>query len=354
MATTILGGGIAGTALAGALARTGDKVTVYEQQRDGATGGAFLFLDDRGHTALTELGVDVTALHAASHPILGLDYTNSVGVHSSRMNRGHRFWLRANLIAVLHEFLDTSGADTHYGVAITDIDVDAGTLTLQREHQPTVTFADELVIAADGIDSVVRAHLEPPRAPIYAGDIVIYGMTTAPLSLPTPAAVLHFYDEITPQGKGATFGHVWAEDTSALWFLRIPRDPLPTDDLGSRPVGEWADEVLAATPSNTSLLETLLAQTDSVHVSNARNVPLDGAATPRLPVLLVGDADHAITPAAGVGARDALEDVHAVYQALTRGDSPAEAMVERRAQIRADRERAQRLIRQSTGRAPSI
>ncbi|MEV6279711.1 FAD-dependent monooxygenase [Nocardia sp. NPDC051832] len=351
MTTTILGGGIAGTALAGALARTGDKVTMYEQRRAGGPGGAFLFLDDRGHTALTGLGVDLAALHAASHPILGLDYTNNVGVHSARMDRGHRFWLRANLIAVLREFLDSSGAEAHYDTVITGIDVDAG--TLQCANQPAIPLADGLTIAADGIDSVVRAHLEPARVPAYAGDVVLYGMSTAPLSLPTPAAVLHFYDEITPQGKGATFGHVWDADTPALWFLRIPRTPLPADDLGFRPVAEWAEEISAATPSNTGLLETLLAHTDSVHVSNARNVPLDDAAAPRHPVLLIGDADHAITPAAGVGARDALEDAHAVYQAVTTGGSPAEAMARRRAQIRADRERAQQLIRRSTGRAAS-
>ncbi|MEV0247172.1 FAD-dependent monooxygenase [Nocardia sp. NPDC050712] len=348
MATTILGGGIAGTALAGALARTGDKVTVYERQQVGGGGGAFLFLDDRGHTALTGLGLDLAALHAASHPILGLDYTNSVGVHSARMDRGHRFWLRANLIAVLQDFLDTSGADARYGVAVTGID--SGTVTLDGAQQPGIAIADDLVIAADGIDSVVRAHLEPERVPVYAGDVVVYGMTATPVALPSSAAVLHFYDEITPQGKGATFGHVWDEDTAALWFLRIPRASLPTDEQGVRPVGDWAAEVLDATPSNTKLLETLLAQTESVHVSNARNVPLDNAATPRLPVLLVGDADHAITPAAGVGARDALEDVHAVYQAIVDGGDPAAAMAQRRERIRADREVAQRRIRQSTGR----
>ncbi|MEU8901609.1 FAD-dependent monooxygenase [Nocardia sp. NPDC048505] len=348
MATIILGGGIAGTALAAALAHGGTKVTLYEQQRAGSSGGAFLFLDDRGHAALTGLGVDLSALHAASHPLLGLDYANSVGVHSARMDRGHRFWLRANLIDVLRESLATSGADAHFGVPISGIDLAAH--TLHRPSGPAVAFGDELVVAADGIDSMVRTALEPARTPVYSGDVVLYGMTTEPLTLPTPAAVLHFYDEITPAGKGATFGHVWDGNTPALWFLRIPRAPLPVDDLGSRPVAEWSAEVLAATPSNSGLMETLLAHTDSVHVSNARTVPLDGAAVPSEPVLLVGDADHAITPAAGVGARDALEDVHAVYLALRGSDSPAAAMAQRRAGIRADRERAQRLIRQSTGR----
>ncbi|WP_067700323.1 FAD-dependent monooxygenase [Nocardia jejuensis] len=353
MATTILGGGIAGTALAGALARTGDKVTLYEQQHTGSAGGAFLFMDDRGHDALTGLGVNADALNAASRSTLGMDYTNSAGVNSSRPNSGHRVWLRANLIAVLREFLAESGVDARHGARIAGLEVESGVATLHVDDHPVVAVVDELIIAADGIDSVVRAHLEPGRVPVYSGDVVVYGMTTVPVELHSPSEVLHFYDEITSRGKGSTFGHIWSGDSAALWFLRLPRDPLPSDDLGVRPVGEWAGEIQAATPSNTSLLETLLARTDSVHVSNARSLPLDNATPPNPSILLIGDADHAITPAAGVGARDALEDAHAVYQAITRGESPAEAMIHRRARLRADRERAQRLIRQSTGRPAS-
>ncbi|MBL1077082.1 FAD-dependent monooxygenase [Nocardia sp. 2] len=353
MATTILGGGIAGTALAAALARGGDKVTLYEQRPSGSGGGAFLFMEDRAHTALTALGVDPSALHAASQPIQGLDYTNSVGVHSARMGQGHRFWLRADLITVLRDFLETSGAETRFGTTVTEVRTEADTVVLHTADATPLPLTDTLVIAADGIDSVARAHLDPARTPVYAGDIVVYGMTTNPLSLPSPAAVLHFYDEITPEGKGATLGHVWTPTTNALWFLRIPRSPLPADDLGLRPLAEWSDTILEAAPANRALLETLLAHTDSVHVSNARNVPLDPAAAPTPPLLLIGDADHAITPAAGIGARDALEDAHAIHRALTTAASPAEAMANRRTQIRADRERAQRLIRQSTGRPAS-
>ncbi|MFE3261425.1 FAD-dependent oxidoreductase [Nocardia sp. NPDC059091] len=344
--TTIIGGGIAGIALAGALARAQDKVTLYEQQSAGsAGGGAFLFLDQRGHDALTGLGLDRDALHAASHPVHGLDYTNSAGVHSSRMGQGHRFWLRRNLIGVLTEFLDGSGTEVLAGAAVTNVTLDGGAAVVHRGGE-TIAI-DSLLIGADGIDSVVRAGLEPHRRPTYAGDVVLYGMTTAGLELPTPPDVLHFYAEIPELGGlGSTFGHVWsrAENTTALWFLRIPRPPLDADDLGFRPVGEWADTVLEAAPSNREILETLLALTDSVHVSNARDVSLEGAAAPSTPVLLVGDSDHAITPAAGVGARDALEDALAVYEAVRSANSTADAMALRRRQILADREQARRAI----------
>ncbi|WP_067545115.1 hypothetical protein [Nocardia crassostreae] len=170
-------------------------------------------------------------------------------------------------------------------------------------------------------------------------------MTTEPVTLPTEPATLHFFAEMTAAGPGSTLGHIWRPgDPAALWFLRVPRPPLPgnRDDIGLRPVAEWAETIAAATPSNAALLEPLLAATESVHVSNARNVPLTEAAAPATPVLLIGDADHSITPAAGVGARDALEDAYAVFQARLESASPAEAMAERRARMLADRELALR------------
>lgn len=334
---TVIGGGIAGSALAGALARQGIPVTLYERQADGPGGGAFLFIDDRGHHALTELGVTQEAIDAASYPVTGgLAYANSLGRRGTTTGRGHRFWLRRNLIGMLGAFVADSGVKAEYGEAVAEID----------------GFGDDLVIGADGIDSTVRARIEPERAAEYAGDVVLYGMTAAPVELPTAPATLHFFAEMpTPGPPVSTLGHIWRPgDPAALWFVRLPRPALTGgDDLGLRPVGEWAEDILAATPTNRALLETFLGATEAVHVSNARNVPVETAAAPNDSVLLIGDADHAITPAAGVGARDALEDSHAVFQALVTGSSPAAAMSERRQRMLADRAQAQAAMRRSAG-----
>ncbi|MFC9994238.1 FAD-dependent oxidoreductase [Nocardia sp. NPDC127526] len=348
----VIGAGIAGCALAGGLARRGEAVQLYEQQRSGsAGGGAFLFMDDRGHRALTELGVSESAVEAGSYPVTGgLDYTTSTGRFSAVTGRGHRFWMRRNLIGILADFVADSGAEIHYGTPITDVTLTESGCILHHNGSST-TVDDDLIVAADGIDSVVRARLEPDRPAEYAGDVVLYGMTTEPVTLPTPPATLHFFAEMTATGApGSTLGHIWRPgDPAALWFLRVPRPPLPgtSNDIGLRPVAEWTETITAATPSNEALLKTLLAATESVHVSNARDVPLTNAATPTTPVLLIGDADHAITPAAGVGARDALEDAHAVYQARLTSASPATAMADRRTRIVADREQALRGRRQA-------
>ncbi|WP_227981218.1 FAD-dependent oxidoreductase [Nocardia spumae] len=346
--TTVIGGGIAGSCLAGGLARRGRRAVVYEQQRPGPGAGAFLFIDGRGHDAMAAMGVDRDALHDVSYPLAGLDYADSSGRHSAMPSRGHRFWLRRNLMGVLSEFVAHSGADLRFGDPVTDVALSPDGHAVH--HHSSIEPVDGLLVAADGIDSVVRARFEPDRAPVYAGDVVLYGMTSAPLDPPPDSspAVLHFFAEIAEDGSAAsTFGHIWRpDDPVALWFVRIAREPLTgdSDDLGLRSVGEWADTVAAATPSNRELVGQFLARTDAVHVSNARNVPLDRACDPRDSVVLIGDADHAITPAAGVGARDALEDARAVFDAVLGDTSPAAAMLRRREQLTADRERARRAM----------
>ncbi|WP_406229397.1 FAD-dependent oxidoreductase [Nocardia sp. NBC_01009] len=89
---TIIGGGIAGTVLAGALARDGVSVTVYER-RAAVEEGAFLVLDGRAHDTLGELGVSVANLHAVSHAVDGL------AVHEAAAGTGPAMTARRNHIA---------------------------------------------------------------------------------------------------------------------------------------------------------------------------------------------------------------------------------------------------------------
>ncbi|WP_280249522.1 FAD-dependent oxidoreductase [Nocardia abscessus] len=329
---TIVGGGIAGTVLAGALGREGIPARVYESQRS-VGAGAFLVLDDRAHAALTALGVPADRLDAVAHPVDALRVEYQPGEARFGPSRGHRLYLRAELMAVLTEFATATTAEFHYDTAVTDIH--EGVLLSGATRLAT----DDLVIAADGIDSLVRQRIEPGRIPEYAGQIVFYGRTERPQALRTKSTVLHFDGRIGEDGRPTgAFGHFW-DETISVWFARVTRPPLPPESIGFHPVAQWAELIRTVAPGISDVVDLLLAQTQTVHISNARNVPFAAAAPPRLPVILCGDADHAITPAEGVGARDAIEDAAAIFRALTAGSSPAEAMAARRRQIAADRER---------------
>jgi salicylate hydroxylase len=319
---TIVGGGIAGTVLAGGLARAGHPATIYER-RPNVRGGAFLFLDGRAHRTLTDLGVPADRLERASYPTTGFRMSSLAEGIRERSAAGHRLYHRTDLMRVLTEFAVDAKADIHYGTAITDLDPETGVL------YPGGTAA-ELLIAADGIDSIARTRLEPGRQAEYAGQVVLYA-TAAPGTRPnTTPSVLHFHRRT--DHSPATFGHFW-NDQVAVWFVRLTRDPIAVGYTGFHPLARWITPIREALPTIPFLLETLLDATAMVHVSNARTVPLAGALPPRAPVILCGDADHALSPAAGVGARDAIEDAAALCRALLSGADPAAAMLQRREEV---------------------
>ncbi|MFI6869154.1 FAD-dependent oxidoreductase [Nocardia sp. NPDC050406] len=334
---TIIGGGIAGTVLAGALACHERPATVFERRAAGRD-GAFVVLDRHAHDVLGELEVPLDALESASYPVSGFRFHYLSRDRRTMRSRGHRLYPRAGLMRALTDFASEAGADIRYETPVTEVDPVTGTVFGGEE----AVAVDDLIVAADGIDSVARTALEPERAAEYAGQVIFYGTTSKPVELPTDPDTLHFDGRL---GAGllpvSSFGHLWSEDT-AFWFARLTRPPVPRQHTGFHAVAGWADEICSAAPS-TDIIDTLLAHTDTLHVSNARSVPLHSAKPPQPPVILCGDADHAITPAAGRGACEAIDDVDALHRAILTGDDPAAAMTVRRSRIAAEREEAQRL-----------
>ncbi|WP_174188968.1 FAD-dependent oxidoreductase [Nocardia barduliensis] len=329
---TIVGGGIAGTVLAGALAAEGIPVRVYEsQQYVGA--GAFLVLDDRAHAALIALGVSADRLDEVAHPVDALRVEYQPAEERFGPSRGHRLYLRGELMAVLTEFATATAAEFHYDTAVTDID--EGVLLSGATRLPT----DDIVIAADGIDSLARQRIEPERVPRVCG--------SGRLLRPHRAAT-----SIAHQEHGAALRRPDRRRRSAdrrvrpllgrndFRLVRQGHSPGPSPGRPRIPSGGAVGRTHShPCPGNLRRRRSLARADADVHVSNARHVPFTAAAPPRLPLILCGDADHAITPAEGVGARDAIEDAAAIFRALTAGSSPAEAMAARRRQIAADRER---------------
>ncbi|WP_216896733.1 FAD-dependent oxidoreductase [Nocardia alni] len=340
---TILGGGIAGTVLAGALAGNQVPVTVYERQPEPGN-GAFMVLDGHAHESLAQLGVPLEALHERSHTVPGFRFHFLPEERRATRSQGHRLYQRADLMAVLTEFASAANAPIHYDKDIIDLDPSTGALHASTGAIPS----DGLVIAADGIDSIARRRLEPERPAEYAGQVVIYGTIPHAVQLDTEPDVMHFHGQL---GEGpmptSTFGHMW-NDKAVFWFTRLTREPLPQQDIGSHPAAHWADAIRAADPMISGLIDTILAATDAVHVSNARNVPFDNARAVQLPIVLCGDADHAITPAAARGAREAIEDALALYRAITADESPFDAMTERRIRITEERTQQTRVISRAT------
>ncbi|MEU4579716.1 FAD-dependent monooxygenase [Nonomuraea sp. NPDC023979] len=181
---------------------------------------------------------------------------------------------------------------------VTGVRAAEGTVSYQGPYGSGTVTAD-LVVAADGLHSTVRASLFPAHpGPAYAGYVTWRGV--APQH---EAAQLRPGSVSESWGRARRFGIVPLADGRVYWYatLGLPADALlqlALDQLAERVRG-WHEpiaQLLAATPP-----EALLR-----HDTHSLITPLPSYAAGR--VVLLGDAAHAVSPDLAQGASQALED----------------------------------------------
>jgi 2-polyprenyl-6-methoxyphenol hydroxylase-like FAD-dependent oxidoreductase len=271
----IVGGGIGGLAAAVALRRVGSEAVVFERAERFGSLGAGLTLSPNAVRALERLGVadEVRAASARGHELLVRaadgrtllrvelrDPLEMLGVH------------RADLQRVLAK----AAGDVRMGAEVTDV----GSLAAEAD----------VVVGADGINSLVRAWLHGSEAPLYAG-------------YDGWRAVTNFDDErlsgrfSETWGRGNRFGLIPLGGGRLYWFVSESGGRRERQAFGQR-FADWHEpipEVIAATPDAALSMTPIQWRK-----------PLRGWG--RGTVTLLGDAAHPMTPDLGQGAGQALED----------------------------------------------
>ncbi|KAK4498547.1 hypothetical protein PRZ48_011205 [Zasmidium cellare] len=185
------------------------------------------------------------------------------------------------------------------------------------------THKTPLLLGADGIHSTLRSHLSPSTKPIFSSFLAItFPLASTHLNLPStpyplPVSITH------PTGAGA--------------FVLAPQNPQGTDLLAGtqipthdRPREEWT-----ALFQNKKELYTLIRGPNDSKYSGWNDTiksAIDNCPTGKLSIwpfytipkletwftpkdgriILLGDAAHAIPPAAGQGVNQAFEDAHSL------------------------------------------
>jgi 2-polyprenyl-6-methoxyphenol hydroxylase-like FAD-dependent oxidoreductase len=200
------------------------------------------------------------------------------------------------------------------GVEVNDLDVGNGHVALCLRGGER-TNAD-LVIGADGLRSVVRAHLlgdEPPR---YRGYTAWRGIASR--------GVAHELDGASELwGRGERFGVLPARDGRVVWYATANAPEGGRGRRGERDellgrFGGWPDPipaVLDATPADGIV----------------RNDVYDRRVTRRWVsgrVALLGDAAHPMTPDLGQGACQAIVDAWVLADSVQRADTMEHALEE--------------------------
>ncbi len=166
----VIGAGIGGLAVSGALARAGWQVTLLERNDRLRGDHAALLIWPNGVAALQKLGL-AGGLDAISSPVLDRGIRRPDGqwlVRPEEVDAGagapvvvHREDLHDALVAGLGDRIDI-----RTGVGVRTVRTSA---TLASVSDGTSSWEADLLIGADGVDSVVRRRLAPESTVVSAG-----------------------------------------------------------------------------------------------------------------------------------------------------------------------------------------
>jgi len=303
----IVGGGVAGPALALFLQKAGLSCALYEAHsyREGVGGG--LGLAPNGMSVLAALGL-ADKLRAGASTITRFDFRNargsrlgSVPMDPSAYGQPMMAMSRALLFETLAEEVRARGLEHHFGKQLLDAE--------DRDGRTVARFADgtsaegDLLIGADGTRSAVRSRLLPGAKAEFTGLTGVGAFV--PLSVVPPFApkVMTFV-----LGRRGFFGYSGADAGMAMWWTNLFRDreftPAELRDVNPDEIRRELTDRFGGYHSPIPELVGRTSQFVLMNVADVQSLP----AWHRGRIMLIGDAAHAVSPNSGQGASLALED----------------------------------------------
>lgn len=309
MRIAVVGAGIGGLATAIGLQRVGAEVVVFERATELAPVGSGLSVFPNGIAALDSLGLGSSFRAITSANAAGLDagQRHPDGRWLAHLPRESVSGLRVVHRAELHEILVDAlkpGSLRLGTVASPPQDADSTTLEVTGVDGSTRVEEFDVVVAADGINSVIRRSWPGDPGLRYSGYSSWRGVTSRPVDLSGAAG--------ETWGRGLRFGMAPLRDGRVYWFgvATMPADAKIDDEYARvrELFGGWHDPIPA-----------LLDATDPAVVFR---LPINDLAEPlptfrRANWVLLGDSAHAMTPDLGQGANQAMEDAATLVALLS-------------------------------------
>jgi 2-polyprenyl-6-methoxyphenol hydroxylase-like FAD-dependent oxidoreductase len=314
----VVGAGVAGPVLAMALRKAGIEAELFEGGETGA--------DDLGSWLTLQVnGMDALRAVDAHHVVAGLGFPSrrmrffsGTGRELGVMSMGDplpdgtvsHLMPRGDLYRALRDEAVARGAEIRFGKRL----VGASRVgeRVRAEFADGTTAEGDLLVGCDGIRSRLRTVIDPKAPAVRYIPVLNVGGYVPDFPLATPS------DEFQMMfGKRCFFGWSATPDGGVAWFANPPRRDEPGPGvLSAMTDADWR-----------SWLLDLLAvdRSPACDIVRAAPGPLFGWATfdiPRVPtwhrdrMIVIGDAAHATSPAAGQGASMAIEDAVVLARCL--------------------------------------
>lgn len=340
----IVGGGVAGLALAARLRVAGRDCRVVERSHPGELQGIGIVLVRSGLDQLEALGV-LDEVRSRGRSAFGVVTTTTDGaVLEERTIEEHLCIRRSDLVEILAGRLGTGTIS--FGVEATGVDVDDVRIRALLLSDGTRVEAG-LFVGADGTHSMLRSWLHP--SPEQHPDLV-----RACLSVSQAPDVVRRLDGrlLKIELEGLVVGAAALSDDEVLWYLTYSTRHFEPDDRDARSLAAFAESIAGdwAAP-----LPELIRHTDFARSRVCRTPDIDVPA--RMWVrnsVLIGDAAHPLHFLTSQGANTALEDAATLAGLLGQPGSsrPIEDVLTRYEQVR--RPVAQDRVREGRERAREI
>jgi len=316
----VVGAGIGGLAVAACLRRAGMDVQIYEQATQFARVGAGIQMTPNAMMVLRGLGLEERLREIAFEPGFGLNRDHDTGAVSNKLpiakvmqeRYGAPFLLmhRADLHAALASLIPES--ILHRGKKLVGLGQDAGGVALD--------FADgtqaraDLVMAADGVHSLVREIMLGKESPHFTGKVAY--RTTFPASRLGNARLLPERTKWWGPDRHIVIYYVTRAQDEIYFVTSQPEDAswMTLESWSAKGSLEELRSAFAAFhPEVRAVLE---ACPDVYKWALLERDPLPTWRQGH--VVLLGDACHPMTPYMAQGAASALEDAVILSRCLER------------------------------------
>lgn len=304
----IIGAGIGGLVAALALQRAGFAPRIYERARAFAEVGAGLSISPNAVKGLEALGLTDFLLQTANEPIdqhilhgTTGEMLMSIDRRTCRQTYGAAYYQLHR--ADLHrELVGRVGADAISGDHQL-VGIDSGPSQARLSFAGGAIIEADVVIAADGLRSVVRDALFDPQPAQFSGHVAWRGLVDArklPKRYTQRSTVNHIgpgRNLVTYPVRGDALVNIVALTRSADWAEESWSAKAPKAELQAL-FSDWTDHVCAAIEA--------MPEDDVYRWGLFLRQPLDNWVHER--VALLGDAAHPMLPYMGQGASCAIED----------------------------------------------